>query len=74
LYGYTKKEKDFVMKDVIVTLKLKVKDDASIEEVVNDIDADPYGCIEEVVSVEGNIVQDDIGENMLRDELILQQE
>lgn len=42
------------MKDVVVILKLKVKDDAPIDHVVNDIQADVYGCIEEVVSVEAH--------------------
>ena len=42
------------MKEVVVTLTLRVTDDASIEEVVGDIQANVYGCIEEVISVEAS--------------------
>jgi hypothetical protein len=45
------------MKEVIVTFKLKVKDDALIEHVIDNIHVDLYGCIEELVYVEGSIVQ-----------------
>ncbi len=47
------------MKNVVVTLELKVQEDASIEEVMNEINIDTYKCVEEVVSVKGEVVEDD---------------
>lgn len=44
------------MKDVLVILKVKVNDDCPIEEVVNSVQVDAYGLVEEVVSVEAHEV------------------
>lgn len=46
------------MKTVYVTLELKTDSDASIEEIINDIAVDLYGKIEQVVSIQGEEVNE----------------
>ena len=47
------------MKEVIVTLQLKVNDNVSIEEVMDQIYVDLYKCVEEVVSIHGEVVENE---------------
>lgn len=43
------------MKVINVTLTLQVDDSATVEEVINDIQVDLYGRIEEIIDIQGQI-------------------
>lgn len=43
------------MKVITVTLTLQVSDEASVEEVVDDITVDLYGRIEDIINISGEV-------------------